>query len=375
MPIPWTHPNTMQAWHMCVSFGVSRLILLLTDRPDKGERIGSSLGLVRPCRRVPIQAPSLGALPAAAIVSDVTLDSPLHVNALRAARARHPQAPMLCLLRDGRHCTRLQALAVPATATLRADASQADLIEAVRDLVGSGRARGGNAAPGSVQTCASLAGIALAEMMDTAAGDGTFSRQTLAVGADLVLEAVEQGSIRTWLDIVRDYDDTTYQHSLTVAGLAASFAARLGFGLADRRRLTQAALLHDVGKARLPLKVLNKPGPLTSEEVTLLRTHAAIGHAILVGQGGFEPEQLLVVRHHHEYLDGSGYPDGLAAGQVSDLVRLVTICDIYAALIERRSYKAPMPAKEAYSVVAGMGGKLDAELVAAFHDVAAFASA
>ncbi len=99
-----------------------------------------------------------------------------------------------------------------------------------------------------------------------------------------------------------------------------------------------------------------------------MRTHAALGYDMLV-DSGFSPEMLQVVRSHHEMLDGSGYPDGLRAPEIPDLVRLVTICDIYGALIERRPYRAPMPGGEAYGIVQSMTGRLDPDLVTAFLPV------
>jgi HD-GYP domain-containing protein (c-di-GMP phosphodiesterase class II) len=82
------------------------------------------------------------------------------------------------------------------------------------------------------------------------------------------------------------------------------------------------------------------------------------------------PEILDGVRHHHEYLDGSGYPDGLTASEISDLVRLLTISDIFAALVERRPYRSPMSRQQAYKVLCDMGGKLEGPLVKAFQSVA-----
>jgi len=101
-----------------------------------------------------------------------------------------------------------------------------------------------------------------------------------------------------------------------------------------------------------------------------MRTHPVIGYDILKAQPEFSEEILDGVRHHHEYLDGSGYPDGLTASQISDLVRLLTISDIYAALIEARPYRAPMTGPAAYKILEGMEGKLEGSLVRAFRKVA-----
>ena len=152
-----------------------------------------------------------------------------------------------------------------------------------------------------------------------------------------------------------------------MAGLAATFAIGLGFSEPDRQQLVRAALVHDVGKAKIPLSILNKPGPLDASERAVMSEHAALGHAILVQAGGFDDAVLSVVRHHHEMLDGSGYPDGLAGRQIGDLVRLLTVCDIYAALVERRPYRAPMPSAKAIQVLYGMTGKLDMDFVRALE--------
>jgi len=99
-----------------------------------------------------------------------------------------------------------------------------------------------------------------------------------------------------------------------------------------------------------------------------MRTHPAAGFELLRDGGECDPVTLDAVRHHHEMLDGSGYPDGLRGPEIGDLVRLLTICDIYAALTERRAYKPPLPAEDALAILAGMGGKLEIRLVAAFGD-------
>ncbi|SEI16181.1 HDIG domain-containing protein [Methylobacterium sp. 275MFSha3.1] len=189
-----------------------------------------------------------------------------------------------------------------------------------------------------------------------------------STGTGLIARAVQHCGLREWIGAVQRFDEATHRHCLIVTGLAAAFAAKLGFADLDSYRLTKAALLHDVGKTRISTAILNKPGRLTDEEMTVMRTHAALGYDMLV-DSGFSREMLQVVRSHHEMLDGSGYPDGLRAPEISDLVRLVTICDIYGALIERRPYRAPMPGRQAYGIVQSMTGRLDPDLVTAFRPV------
>ena len=189
--------------------------------------------------------------------------------------------------------------------------------------------------------------------------------------ASVVLGAIKQAKIRSWLDVVWQFDDATYQHCLLVAGLCAAFSLKSGLTSDHQQLLLQAALLHDVGKARLPPGILNKSRALSKPEIDVMRTHPAMGHAMLAGQRGISPVILDVIRHHHEYLDGTGYPDRLQGRQISDYVRIVTICDIYAALIERRPYKAPMPPQQALAVLTDLGVKLDRNLLKHFEAVVA----
>jgi putative nucleotidyltransferase with HDIG domain len=185
-----------------------------------------------------------------------------------------------------------------------------------------------------------------------------------------IITRVGQDGLSTWLDEVRRYHEGTFQHCLLVTGVAVAFGLDVGFSGGDVSRLGMAATLHDIGKARIPLSILDKPGRLDPEEEAIIKRHPAIGYDLLKGVSGINPEILDGVRHHHEYLDGSGYPDGLSGSQITDLVRLLTISDIFAALVEARPYKAPMPREQAYQILCGMEGKLEGALIKAFAKVA-----
>jgi putative nucleotidyltransferase with HDIG domain len=188
-----------------------------------------------------------------------------------------------------------------------------------------------------------------------------------------IINGIEQNGLRAWLDDVRRYHEGTFQHCLLVTGVAVGFALELGFAGPDVARLGIAATLHDVGKAQIPLTVLDKPGRLDAGEEEMMRRHPVIGYELLKDIPGISPESLDGVRHHHEYLDGSGYPDGLKASDISDLVRLLTISDIFAALIESRPYRPPMSHQDAYKILRIMNGKLETSLVNAFRNVALLA--
>jgi HD-GYP domain-containing protein (c-di-GMP phosphodiesterase class II) len=153
-----------------------------------------------------------------------------------------------------------------------------------------------------------------------------------------------------------------------VAGLAAAFASTLGFAAADRLRLTRAALVHDVGKAKIPISILRKAGRLEPYEISIVRTHASLGHKMLKDAGVSDPAMLEVAMRHHERLDGSGYPDGLQGDEIGDFVRLVSVCDVYAALV------APRPPRPSYDIPSALAelekeaaaGRLERAIVAVF---------
>ena len=309
------------------------------------------------------------------VISYVDLCSAANVIQLRVTlnTRRSGAMPLLCLLGKNTHREKAQAYALGAARTLSVNSSLDLLLATISELL-PGCALARPAAPidetGSVTSLlASQALVSLTEISTACRAGEAILLETVNAGTEAILEATKTAEIRAWLDVVRRYDDRTHQHCLTVAGLVASFATLLGFRIADRRRLTRAALLHDIGKARIPVAILNKPDRLTDAEMEHMRLHASIGYDLLVDQGGFDAELLSIVRHHHEYLDGSGYPDGITGVQISDSVRITTICDIFAALIETRAYKAPMDPRKAYEILVDMGSKLDRELLAEFEKV------
>lgn len=213
-------------------------------------------------------------------------------------------------------------------------------------------------------------GLALNEMMTKASRDELPTLGELKDVAGSIDDALRLTSLAQWVESAMSFHLQTQRHVLLVAGLANGFAIHLGFRRDDRARLAEAALLHDVGKARIPLSILDKSGPLTSDEMAVMRTHAAIGGDFIAMHYPREHDLCDVARHHHELLDGSGYPDGLAGARITDPVRLITICDIFAALIEERPYKKAFSSTQAYEMLGTMRGKLDPDLIREFKGVA-----
>ena len=192
----------------------------------------------------------------------------------------------------------------------------------------------------------------------------------LNAAASEIVERIEEDGLASWLDAVRRYHSQTYQHCLIVTAVAVSFGRHLGFSNADKKRLASAGLVHDIGKARIPIHILEKPAQLSEEETAVMRTHPELGFEALRQEQGLHPEMLDMILHHHEYLDGSGYPHSLGGSEISDLVRTITIADIFGALIERRPYRSPSSGADAYQILIGMGPKLDKDLVRIFRPLA-----
>jgi HD-GYP domain-containing protein (c-di-GMP phosphodiesterase class II) len=154
------------------------------------------------------------------------------------------------------------------------------------------------------------------------------------------LEAAITPSVRALVAATEARDTYTAGHSHRVALGAVSLGGALNLSPQELRVLAQGSIIHDVGKLNVPDQILNKPGPLTPEERQQIETHPVTGYDLCTRLGFMGPE-LSIVRSHHERLDGSGYPDGLKGKQLSTLVRILGIVDVYDALTSDRSYRPP----------------------------------
>ncbi len=349
-----------------------RYVCLVSDRRARAERLASGIALVQPCRMIEPGA----ALPAGqpvAFVIDIAADRAEAEGGVWIERLagliRARSVPCLYLAR-GSAAQDAAARRLFGSPVVIDPRRSAGIVPTLMRLVEEAQARTNPVAAGSgpgarVGTATRL----VTRMFDAAASGRPPSPATVEEGTEIVLDTVSEVGIRAWLDLVWRHDISVYQHSLSVAGFAAAFAAELGLSGADSRRLARAALLHDVGKALIPHAILDKPGPLTPEEMRVMQTHADLGADLLGREAAYGPEILDVVRHHHERLDGSGYPEGLTGARIGDLVRLVAICDVHSALTERRVYRPPMTHAEAFAIMEAQSGQLDPDLLRAYRPV------
>lgn len=163
--------------------------------------------------------------------------------------------------------------------------------------------------------------------------------------------------------VMLSHDPVTALHQLRLAELTGQVAEALGIENGRLEWLKLAALLHDVGKLAVPYRILNKAGKLSDNEFALVRLHAKRGIELL-GNTNLPSAVNDMILHHHERLDGSGYPHGLTAGSLNIETRILSVCDVADSMISHRSYRQALPREEVADVlVQGKGSKFDADVV------------
>jgi HD-GYP domain-containing protein (c-di-GMP phosphodiesterase class II) len=192
-----------------------------------------------------------------------------------------------------------------------------------------------------------------------------FARERrVRIDHELELRDAYRGTAFLLGDVVEADDSYTGIHSRDVVELALRVADELELSARERRDVEFAALLHDVGKVRVPNSIVNKPGPLTPEERTIMERHTIEGERLLHRVGGLLGEIGRVVRSCHERWDGKGYPDGLAGEQIPLLARIVSCCDAFNAMTSDRSYRKALPREEAVEELRrGRGTQFDPVVV------------
>jgi len=161
-------------------------------------------------------------------------------------------------------------------------------------------------------------------------------------------------------------DDYTYMHSVAVCAMMVALAKQLKLDPAQTRTVGVAGLLHDLGKAAMPLEVLNKPGKLTDAEFDIIKTHPTEGYKMLSASPGIDAVSLDVVLHHHEKIDGSGYPERLSGDQISLHAKMGAVCDVYDAITSNRPYKSGWDPAESLRKMAEWTGHFDPKVFQAF---------
>ncbi|MBZ0335241.1 HD-GYP domain-containing protein [Marinobacter sp. AL4B] len=202
---------------------------------------------------------------------------------------------------------------------------------------------------------------------------GIIQNDTLELGDARIMirscvESVKaNASAMLWMGRIKNRDAYTAEHCLRVAVYAIAFARFLGMPDEDIETAGMCGLLHDLGKLKVPSAILNKPGPLTPDEYVIMQSHTTHGFNLLKQDESLEPIIRDVTLHHHERVDGNGYPTHLPESQISRFARLISIVDTYDAITSDRCYRDGRSPAEALKILyQNRGQQFDADLVETF---------
>ena len=281
---------------------------------------------------------------------DINLRSAESVQRVRnkLSAEAYRNMPRLFVLADALHHGSMQAWALGATDTIARPFDARGILQRIRAAFPDSDGFDATDSGKTLNTGVAAAHEVMVKIFEKLPAGVPLTFDDVVEAENKILKAIKHSSLREWLTTVGCHHTDSYRHCLFVTGFAVAFAQHLGMREDDQRRLARAALLHDVGKAFIPVAILDKPAALTDAEMTEIREHPRRGYDALAAQGSFPPEMLDVVLHHHEFLDGTGYPDGLSGNQISDIVRLTTIVDIHAAMVEKRAYRLPFTHAKAF---------------------------
>ncbi len=192
------------------------------------------------------------------------------------------------------------------------------------------------------------------------------------IANNIVEEIRESDSMIVETINLSSYDNYTYTHSVNVDILSVIIGVACGMRDDELRKLSQAALMHDIGKTCVPIEIINKPGRLTEEEIAEVKKHPRYGYNMLRDNYDVSSVSRNAILSHHENEDGTGYPRGLTSEKIHEFAKIIHIADVYDALTTKRSYKDAMnPADAMEYLMANAGRMFDRDLVAMFMEYVA----
>ena len=191
--------------------------------------------------------------------------------------------------------------------------------------------------------------------------------QVLFYSNKIVDELLDLKEIQLEFNDLRNYHNSTYEHSINVAMLAVSCGIGLGLNNNQLNELAVAAMLHDIGKENIPIEILDKPGKLDNNEREIINHHPQIGYEMLKDNTNISSKIRVSVLEHHENYDGTGYPRGLKGNEIYLYARIIHVADVYDALCSKRAYKEDYdPAESIEYLMANCGKMFDYDVVRTF---------
>jgi len=201
---------------------------------------------------------------------------------------------------------------------------------------------------------------------DTSSSD--FASTANNITHSLMQAILENDAVAMNIDALKVSDEYTFKHSVDVATMAMIIARKSGMSEKDIYQIGVSGLLHDVGKSRIPNEILNKAGKLTEEEFTVMKNHTLFGYNILKEKSEISDSIVAGVLQHHEKINGRGYPLKLSGRQISTYARVLSVADIYDALVTERPYKKGFSAHDALEMIMAMTEELDVDFMRSFID-------
>ncbi|HHV71240.1 MAG TPA: HD-GYP domain-containing protein [Clostridia bacterium] len=192
-------------------------------------------------------------------------------------------------------------------------------------------------------------------------------KQIKKIVNDIVDEILYNKGVLIGLSDIRAVDEYTYGHSVNVCVMSTVIGIALGYNQLRLRDLALGAILHDVGKCKIPKELINKPGTLTKEEFELIKTHPEEGFNIIRQHDEISSLVAHVAYQHHEHVDGTGYPRSLSGKDIHEFAKIVALTDVYDALVTDRPYrKGILPHEAAEIIMASSGTHLEEKIVTTF---------
>jgi putative nucleotidyltransferase with HDIG domain len=195
-----------------------------------------------------------------------------------------------------------------------------------------------------------------------------FTSAANSISSDLMKAITENDAIAVDISTLKVSDEYTFKHSVDVASMSMIIAKKCGLDDKQVYQIGISGLLHDLGKSEIPNEILNKPGKLTDEEFALMKKHPLIGYNILKEKPDIAPEVIMGVLQHHEKTNGKGYPLGLSDQKIHRYARILSVADIYDALVTERPYKKAFSPRDAVEMIMAMTGELDFDMIQSFLD-------
>ncbi len=199
-------------------------------------------------------------------------------------------------------------------------------------------------------------------------GSPDFTDATKNVTNDLMKAIDDNEAVAVDISALKVSDEYTFKHSVDVATMSMIVAKRFGFNEKQVYEIGISGLLHDIGKSQIPNEVLNKAGKLTDEEFLVMKQHSVFGYRILTQKEELSNDIKMGVLQHHEKLNGKGYPLGVAMPKINTFARIISVADIYDALVTERPYKKPFSPRDAVEMIMSMTSELDVDVMRCFME-------